>query len=158
MQQVFVGIAMGLGGTVAMDLWALLLHLVLGTPRPAWRNQGRWVVRALGGNVFHDDITATPPIPNESAVGWSFHYAVGIAYGVIFVILAGEGWLEEPGFAPLWLFALVTIGAGWFLMHPGMGLGWALSKTPTPWKGRALGLLAHTVFGLGMWAVALLAT
>ncbi|MBE9636613.1 DUF2938 family protein [Salipiger mangrovisoli] len=158
MQLVLVGILMGLGGTLAMDLWALLLHLVLGYPKPAWRNQGRWVLRSLRGKIFHDDITATPALAHESAVGWSFHYAVGIAYGVIFMVLAGPGWLEAPRFLPLWLFALVTICAGWFLMQPGMGLGCALSKTPTPWKGRALGLIAHTVFGLGMWAVALLAT
>ncbi|MBU0643651.1 MAG: DUF2938 domain-containing protein, partial [Alphaproteobacteria bacterium] len=29
-----------------------------------------------------------------------------------------------------------------------------LSRTPTPWKGRAMGLVAHTVFALGMWAAA----
>ena len=69
---------MGLGGTVAMDLWALLLHFLLGTPKPAWHNQGRWVVRALGGTVFHDDITATPRIPNESATTESPQAAIPI--------------------------------------------------------------------------------
>ncbi|MCA0995886.1 MULTISPECIES: DUF2938 domain-containing protein [Roseobacteraceae] len=158
MQQLMIGIAMGLGGTVAMDLWALCLHFVLGYPRPAWRNPGRWVAHVARGKVFHDDINAAEPVPGESAIGWAFHYVVGAIYGVLFVLLAGKGWLEAPTWAPLWAFALVTIAAGWFLLHPGMGLGWALSKTPTPWKGRALGLIAHTVFGLGMYAVALIAT
>ena len=58
-------------------------------------------------------------------------------------------------FLPVWLFSIFTIVAGWFLLQPGMGLGWAAAKTPAPWKVRGLGLLAHTAFGLGMWGVAL---
>jgi hypothetical protein len=53
------------------------------------------------------------------------------------------------------VFSVLTIAAGWFVLQPGMGLGWAAAKTPAPWKARGFGLLAHTVFGLGMWAVAL---
>ena len=40
--------------------------------------------------------------------------------------------------------------------QPGLGIGWAASKTPNPTKVRALNLLAHTVFGLGLWLTALL--
>ena len=69
--------------------------------------------------------------------------------------LAEQAWLSAPNFLPLWIFAILTIGAGWFLLHPGLGLGWALAKTAAPWKGRVLGLMAHTVFGLGMWVGAL---
>lgn len=47
--------------------------------------------------------------------------------------------------------------AGWFLLQPGMGLGWAAAKTPKPWKGRGLGLVAHTLFAVGMWGGAVAA-
>lgn len=154
---IWAGIFMGLGGTIAMDIWAEVLARGANQNRPNWANVGRWSAHALGGRVFHDDIGAVAPVSGELALGWVVHYAVGIAYGVIWALLAGTAWLNNPTFVPVWLFALVTIGAGWFLLHPGMGLGWGLSKTETPWKGRIMGLVAHSVFGLGMWAVALLA-
>lgn len=50
----------------------------------------------------------------------------------------------------------MTVAAGWFLLQPGLGIGWAASKTPNPNKVRALNLAAHTVFGLGLWLTALL--
>ncbi|MFW2542965.1 DUF2938 domain-containing protein [Primorskyibacter sp. 2E107] len=148
---IWIGLVMGLVGTVAMDLWALLLNRLLGQGMPNWGNVGRWVAHLPRGTVFHDDIGAAEPVRGETAIGWVFHYGVGVVYGVLFVLLAGGGWLAHPNFLPLWLFALVTIAAGWFLLQPGMGLGNALSKTDTPWKGRIMGLIAHTVFGIGMW-------
>ncbi|MBV6636008.1 MAG: DUF2938 family protein, partial [Mameliella sp.] len=60
-----------------------------------------------------------------------------------------------PVFWMAWIWGIVTIAGGWFLLHPGMGLGWALSRTERPWKGRVMGLLAHSVFALGLWATAL---
>ena len=149
-----LGILMGIGGTVAMDIWALIQHWVFKMPLPNWGNPGRWFAHLP--TIFHEDISKLPEVKNEVAIGWAFHYAVGTIYGIAWILIAGEDWIANPTFLPLWIFALVTIAAGWFLLHPGMGLGWALSKTPTPWKGRFLGLVAHTVFGLGMWLPALL--
>lgn len=149
-----LGIMMGITGTIAMDIWAILLSKTAGLPLPNWGNVGRWVVNLP--TIFHEDISKVAPADNERTIGWIFHYAVGIAYGVFFVFVAGESWIANPTFLPLWLFALVTIAAGWFLLQPGMGLGWALAKTPTPWTGRFLGLVAHTAFGLGMWLPAVL--
>jgi hypothetical protein len=150
---VFAGVAMGLGGTVAMDLWALLLARLGVVPFPNWAMPGRWVGHMPV--LFHDDIGAAAPVRNELALGWALHYGVGLAYGVIWALIGGAAWLAAPTFLPVWVFSVLTIAAGWFVLQPGMGLGWAAAKTPAPWKARGFGLLAHTVFGLGMWAVAL---
>lgn len=149
------GILIGLGGTVAMDLWALALNRLAGQPMPNWAMVGRWFGYLPRGVVMHEDIGASAPLEGELRLGWIMHYAVGVAYGVIWVLIAGPDWLAVPSFLPVWIFALLTIAAGWFLLQPGMGLGMGASKTDAPWKGRAMGLLAHTAFGLGMWAVAL---
>lgn len=68
----------------------------------------------------------------------------------------GPGWLAHPTFWPAWIFAIITIAAGWFLLQPGLGVGWAASKTQNPTKVRILGLVAHTVFGIGLYGTALL--
>lgn len=149
------GILMGVVATVAMDLWALMLNRVAGLPKPNWGVVGRWVSEAAAGRVFHDDMGAVPDVEGETAIGWVFHYVVGVIYGVALVFLMGPAWLAAPTFLPAWIFALITIGFGWFLLHPGLGLGWAASKTPAPWTARGLGLVAHTVFGVGLWVGAL---
>ncbi len=151
-----IGLAMGIGGTVAMDLWAFVLAKAGVAPFPNWAMPGRWMGHVFRGRVFHEAIGDASPVAQELPLGWVFHYAVGAVYGVVFVLLAGANWLASPTFLPVWIFSLLTIAAGWFLLQPGMGLGWAASKTPSPWKTRGLGLAAHTVFGLGMWIVAVL--
>ena len=70
---------------------------------------------------------------------------------VIFMLLVGKEWLSELTLLPVWLYSISTILVGWFLLHPGLGLGMALAKTENPFKGRCMGLMTHSVFGLGMW-------
>ena len=43
-------------------------------------------------------------------------------------------------------------------MQPGMGAGIAASKTPKPNAARLRSAMTHTVFGLGLYASALLAS
>lgn len=155
MGAVLTGFAMGVAGTAAMDLWAQALHRVAGQPLPNWAMPGRWLAHVFRGRVFHDSIGTAEPVGGELPLGWAFHYGVGVVYGVIFAVAAGD-WIHAPTFLPVWIFSLLTISAGWFLLQPGMGLGWAASKTPQPWKVRGLGLVAHTMFALGMWGAALL--
>lgn len=155
MTLIWTGVVMGLCGTLAMDLWAQGLHRLFGQPLPDWGMVGRWAGH-LPTRVFHDDIGAASPIGGEVTLGWAVHYGVGVIYGVIFVLLAGAGWLADPRFVPVWGFSLLTIAAGWFLLQPGLGLGWAASRTDAPWTARGMGLVAHTVFALGMWVGALL--
>lgn len=156
MYLILQGALMGLGATVLMDLWAQLLGRMPGQTRPNWAPAGRWFRHLAGGRVFHDAIGDAAPYEHERALGWTGHYVVGILYGVIFALLAGPGWMAEPQPLPAWIFGIVTIAAGWFLMQPGMGLGRAASRTANPAKARALGLIAHSVFGLGLYVTALL--
>ncbi|WP_192256770.1 DUF2938 domain-containing protein [Mesorhizobium silamurunense] len=152
---VWRAVAIGIGATVFMDVWAIILNKAFGLPRPNWGLVGRWV-RHLPEKVFHDDIGQATPYSHEKALGWAFHYLVGILYGVILVVLAGAGWLAAPTFLPAFILGIVTVGAGWFLLAPGMGAGWAASKLPNPMLVRTLNLVSHTVFALGLFSTALL--
>ncbi len=145
----------GLGGTVAMDIWALIRAQFFGGSAPNWGPAGRWFAYLLRGRFLHEDIATTPAIPHEAALGWSAHYAIGIFYGFVVVAVAGRGWLAHPRFLPALIVGIVTVGAGWFILQPGLGLGWAAAKTARPWAVRAQNLIAHTVFALGMYATAL---
>jgi hypothetical protein len=150
------GAAIGIGATIVMDLWAILLSQAPGQSRPNWAPVGRWFWHLRRGRVFKPDFATVAAYENELALGWIGHYVVGIIYGIIFVIVVGRGWLAAPTFLPAWIFGIITIAAGWFLLQPGLGIGWAASKTPRPNMARFLGLVAHTFFGLGLYGTALL--
>jgi hypothetical protein len=149
-------IAIGIGATALMDLWAIILNRILGLSLPNWGLVGRWVWHVGKGQVFHDDIGQASPYANELVLGWAFHYLVGVLYGIILVLVAGSNWLSVPTFLPAFVLGIVTVGAGWFLLAPGMGAGWAVSKLPNPTRVRALNLAAHTVFAFGLYGTALL--
>jgi Protein of unknown function (DUF2938) len=150
------GVVLGLGANILFDVWQRGLAVATRQPAPNWGPVGRWFWHLRQGRVFHDDIGAAAPWEHERALGWAGHYAVGIAYGVIFAFIVGPDWLAAPRFLPAWIFGLVTVGFGWFLLQPGLGLGWAASKAANPARVRLLNLAGHTVFGLGLWLTALL--
>lgn len=153
---VLKGAMIGTGATALIDLWAMALNRGFGLPRPNWGLVGRWVWHLRDGKVFHDAIGNAAPYSGELALGWAFHYAVGILYGVVLALLVGSGWFEQPTFVPAFILGIVTVGAGWFLLAPGMGAGWASSRAPNPTKVRVLNLVSHTVFALGLYGTALL--
>jgi hypothetical protein len=147
-------VVIGIGGTAAMDLWALLLGAAFGLPLPNWGLVGRWFAHLARGTFFHKDITAAAAISNEAALGWISHYVIGIIYAAALIYFAGPGWLANPTFLPAWILGLVTNGAGWFILQPGMGAGWAASLRPNPMQVRALNIVSHTVFAFGLFATA----
>lgn len=149
-------VIIGIGGTVAMDLWAILLSFLPGLSWPNWAPVGRWFWHLRTGKVFHDNIAAAEPYEHELALGWIGHYVVGILYGVLLVAVTGASWLAAPTFLPAWVVGIVTVAAGWFLLQPGLGNGWAASKLPNANRVRLLNLVSHTIFAAGMYGTALL--
>jgi hypothetical protein len=149
------GVLLGIGATVLFDLWQWLVARMLGQPAPNLAPMGRWFWHLCRGLVFHADIGRAEPYAHERALGWIGHYLVGAFYGVVFALLAGPDWFADPRILPAWLFGVATVAFGWFLLQPGLGLGWAASRTPDPVRVRMLNLAGHTVFGLGLWLMAL---
>jgi hypothetical protein len=155
MELVVKGIVIGIGATVFMDIWAILLWKVFRQARPNWAPVGRWFWHLKNGTVFHDDIGRAEPYAGELALGWIGHYAVGILYGVVLALIVGPAWFAAPTFLPAWILGILTVGAGWFLLQPGLGIGVAASRLPNANKVRILNLVAHTVFAIGLYATAL---
>jgi hypothetical protein len=150
------GALLGLGANVLFDLWQRGLARATGEPPPNWAPIGRWFWHLRGGRVLHDDIGRAEPYAHELALGWVGHYVVGMLYGVMFALIVGPGWLAAPRLLPAWIFGIATVGFGWFLLQPGLGLGWAASRTADPTRVRLLNLAGHTVFGLGLYLTGLL--
>jgi len=150
------GVFIGLLATALIDLWAVVLWAVFKQPLANWAFVGRWAGHAAKLTFFHNSIKDAAPIRSEYLLGWLFHYGTGAIFGATFACLVGADWFNDPHAVPGWAFGVLTVGFAWFLLQPGMGAGWAASKTPRPWKVRFLGLVSHSIFGLGLWLGALL--
>ena len=147
-------IFMGILATALLDLWVLGLHFTFGTPGANWAPVGRWFCHLARGQFVHDDIGKARPFRHELAVGWIGHYVVGILFGAATLAIAPTGWVHQPTLAPAMIVGIVTIGAGWFILQPGMGGGIAASKRPNRNQIRLMSILGHMVFGLGLYASA----
>lgn len=144
----------GVFATAALDLWNILLNRTGGFPLPNWSFIGRWFMQTLSGRPYQPDIAGVPAHPNETAIGWAFHYAVGVAFAAA-LLLIWPGWARNPTFWPPMIVGWVTIGCGWFILAPLLGGGMAHSRKADATTPRLLNIAAHTVFGLAMWIAGL---
>lgn len=144
----------GAGATLAMDLWALLRRRVLGVPALDYALVGRWLAWLPRGRLVHRPIAATPPVRGESAIGWTAHYLIGIAFAAVLVATWGEAWLREPTPVPALLVGIASVIAPLFILQPALGAGIAARRTPRPWTARMHSAVTHGVFGVGLYASA----
>ena len=135
-------------GIVATIVGDLVSKCVFG--KSHWNLVGRWVAGIPHGKLKNSEISKSPSVPFESALGWGFHYLTGIIYGVMYI---GICLLIEtpPSFISAVAFGVLTAVAPFFILMPGMGMGVLARKTPTPLKNCLSSLFVHAIFGVGLW-------
>lgn len=145
--------AVGIGATVVLDLWLLLLQR-LGVPTLDFALIGRWAGHWPRGRFRHEAIARADVVPGERALGWFVHYLTGVVFATLLVAIQGPGWLQAPTLVPALAVGMGTVLAPWLLMQPAMGAGIAASRTPRPAVNRLRSLVNHTVFGAGLYLAA----
>lgn len=146
-----VALGIGLGASVLMDGWNLLLKRVFGIPSLDYCLLGRWFLHMPRGTFVHAGITRSAPRPLECPAGWLAHYTIGVVLALVFLVLAPAGWLERPSLAPALAYGLVTVAFPLGVLQPALGLGFASARTPRPMQARVKSLGTHLVFGLGLY-------
>lgn len=142
----------GVGATAVMDLWAIARKRLLGTPPPNYGLVGRWLAHMPRGRFRHDSIAASLPVRGEGLIGWTAHYLIGIAFAAMLPGIWGLAWIQHPTIGPALLVGIGTVAAPFLVMQPGMGAGFAASRTPRPGAARLQSLVTHGIFGLGLYA------
>lgn len=152
---VLMATALGFGATLVMDLWGAFLKHTFNIPSPNYCLVGRWL-RYMPEGVFHHGSIATAPKKSaECTVGWIAHYAIGVIFALVLVLLASPQWPLKPTVLPAMILGLATVAIPFLVMQPSIGLGIAASKTPNPTQARLRSLMNHAVFGLGLYISAL---
>lgn len=142
----------GIGATLAADLWAITRRRLFGVPAPDWGLVGRWFGHMVHGHFRHERIAGAAPVCGERAIGWVAHYLTGMAFAGGLLAVCGTGWARHPTLFPALSLGLATVAAPFLLMQPGMGAGIAASRAARPGAARLQSLVTHAVFGLGLYA------
>lgn len=145
----------GIGATLVMDVWLAFLKR-RGVQTLDFSLVGRWIGHLLRGQIAHVSIRQSPRIPGELVWGWLTHYAVGIAFAGLLVLVQGVAWTHSPSLLPALAVGMSTVAVPLFVMQPAMGSGFLASKTPAPLGNCLRSLANHTVFGLGLYLAAAL--
>ncbi|WP_445143795.1 DUF2938 domain-containing protein [Dyella sp. Tek66A03] len=144
----------GAGATVVMDLWALFLKHSFGISSLDYAMVGRWIGHLPQGRFAHSSIAKAAPVRGEAAIGQLVHYVTGIVFVALLLAIIGPEWALAPTLVPAVLFGALSVAAPFFILQPGMGAGIAGWKTPRPFTTRCRSLMAHTIFGVGMYVAA----
>jgi hypothetical protein len=146
--------AVGLGATLLMDIWALFVNRAFGIVPASYCLVGRWFCHMRLGTFTHASIANASKRPFECTVGWIAHYVIGALYAVVLVGIVSADWLVRPTLVAALLFGVVTVAVPFLIMQPSFGMGIAAAKVPNPSQARLKSLMAHTVFGVGLYASA----
>jgi len=144
-------LATGIVATLATDLWYRLQQVAIGLPPAQWGLVGRWVAWMPRGVFIHRPITATPQVRGETAIGWIFHYAVGIVYAALYLAIMRRGLGSGPTVGSALIFAIALLVAPWFILQPALGFGFFAARFPKPAAVRAVNVSTHAIFGLGLY-------
>lgn len=147
-------IVIGAGATAVMDLWAACLRRFWRVPSLDYALLGRWIGHFPGGRFMHERIASAEPVRHERIIGWSAHYAIGIVFAALLLLVWGPEWLERPTLLPALIVSSGTLVAPFLIMQPAMGAGIAASKTARPHVARLRSLVTHTVYGVGLYVSA----
>jgi hypothetical protein len=145
----------GAGATALLDLWSLARHRLAHVAPPDYGLVGRWFAYMPRGIFRHDAIGKAPAVRGERLIGWTAHYLIGIAYAGVLLAIWGVEWVREPTLGPAAIVGIGSVLAPYLLMQPGMGAGIAASRTPQPGAARVRSLMAHAVFGVGLYLAGL---
>ena len=147
-------VAVGVGATLFMDVWAMLLQRAFNIPSANYCLVGRWLRHMPEGKFMHASIAAASQKGSECVVGWVAHYVIGTIYALVFVAWMSGSWLARPTFLPAMLFGMGSVIVPYLVMQPLFGLGIAASKAPRPWQARLRSVVAHVTFGVGLYVCA----
>ena len=146
----------GVGSTIALDLWGILTAQIGWMPGTHWPSVGRWLVGLATGKLIFDGSETRPFTAFESALGWIFHYAVGLFYAAMFPIFWGVGFIEAPVPFPFILIGvIISTLAGLMILMPGMGGGVFARRVPNTAGMIIYVIIAHIVFAIAQYLLAL---
>ena len=145
------GLIAGIVATVLFDIYQIALNYAYGINKTRWNLVGRYFIGLKNNKYFRDNLINDPFEKHELIYGYLIHYTIGIIYG-FFYILINLIFYDEPSILIALVYGFITILGGWCIMMPfAYNFGFFASKSDEKNQLIVQGLLAHFVFGIGLF-------
>ena len=133
------------------DLFQISLNFGYGIDKPKWNLLGRYFLGYKESKFIRKNLIDDEELENELLWGYFFHYLIGIIYGIVFVIL-NFLLFNYPSILLAYIFGFSTVLGAWcFLMPFAYNLGFFASKSEQRINLLTQNLIAHFVFGTGLF-------
>ena len=147
----FKGIISGLFATFIFDLFQSSLNYAYGIEKPKWNLLGRYFLGYKESKFIRKTLIDDEELDNELLWGYFFHYLIGMIYGIFFVIL-NFFLFDYPSILLAYIFGFSTVLGAWcFLLPFAYNLGFFASKSEGRTNLLVQNLMAHFVFGTGLF-------
>ena len=145
------GIISGLIATILFDLYNQSLNFAYGINKPKWNLLGRYFLGYKEARYFRESLADDEEVEDELLWGYIIHYIIGIIYGLIYVLL-NNLFFNYPSIFLAYIFGFLTVLGAWcYLMPFAYNLGFFASKSDQRFKLLIQNLIAHFVFGTGLF-------
>ena len=150
------GLFAGLIATFFYDLYQISLKFSYNINKSRWDLIGRYFINLYKGKRFQEDIYNEKTENNELLIGYIIHYLIGSIFGIFFLcinyIYLSDNLISIGTFYIALIFGLSTVLGSWcFLMPFAFNMGFFASKNEDQYQILIQNLLAHFVFGVGLF-------
>ena len=148
---VLKGIFVGFIATLIFDLFNQSLYFAYSVDKPRWNLLGRYFLGYKEGYFIRKNLVNDEEINNELQWGYLIHYLIGIIYGLIYVLL-NTWFFDYDSILLAYIIGFISVLGAWcYLMPFAYNLGFFASKSKDKLKVITQNLIAHFVFGSGLF-------
>ena len=145
------GFISGLIATILFDIFNYSLNYAYNIKKPKWYLLGRYFIGYRQRRYFRVSLEDDAEEDNELLWGYIIHYIIGIIYGLFYVCL-NLLFFDYPSLLIAYLFGFITVLGAWcYLMPFAYNLGFFASKSEERANLLVQNLIAHFVFGTGLF-------
>ena len=145
------GIITGILATFLFDLFQYSLSYSYDLNKPKWNLFGRYILNIKFKKYFQEQIENEIPLKNEFLIGYLFHHLVGSIFGIIYVFL-NLFISVNPSLLLALIIGFLTVLGAWCLTMPYIfNIGFFASKKENKLKIITQNLIAHFIFGIGLF-------
>ena len=145
------GFFIGIVATCIFDIFQHSLFFAYNISKPKWHLVGRYFYGLKDQIYFYEDIESSHKIKYELFIGYFFHYLIGIIYGIIYIIL-NILFFDNPSLILAIIIGFLAVLGNWCIMMPyAFNVGFFASKKTEKFQILVQNLIAHYIFGIGLY-------
>ena len=149
---IFEGLLTGIIATIIFDSFQISLSYAHKIKRSKWNVAGRYFLGLRDAKYSRLDILNEPSVRYELIAGYTVHYFIGSIFGLFYVIV-NIIFFNDLSFILAIIIGFTTVLGSWCIMMPyAYNIGFFASKKENQKELLVQNLIAHFIFGVGLYA------